>query len=137
MTTPIILTVACVPVAQPRQRHTRDGRNYTPADHPVHTFKSAVREAWRVSGGTCWDGPVRVDATFVFPRPQSKVWKTKPMPRYPHLAMPDRDNLDKAILDALQHFAWTNDSRVYCGWLEKWVAAGDEQPSATLVIYQE
>jgi hypothetical protein len=43
---PVTITVPGVPIAQPRQRYTRMGINYTPAHHPVQQWKARVVFAW-------------------------------------------------------------------------------------------
>lgn len=138
----IELTIPGVPVAQPRQR-TRIvtgkasvfAQNYTPARHPVQEFKLAIRRAIQEAGITeVWRGPVRLDWVAVFPRPSGKVWKTKPMPRYAHTSRPDRDNVDKAILDAMKGFILADDSQVFYGCMGKFVAAGNEQPHVSIVV---
>ncbi|MEM9588985.1 MAG: RusA family crossover junction endodeoxyribonuclease, partial [Planctomycetota bacterium] len=106
MPDPIRIYVPAVPVAQPRPRATIRGFHaavYTPSKHPVEAFKATVRMAAAdvMRGRAPLQGPLRVDAEFVFPRPRNRVWKTKPMPRERHTKKPDRDNLDKAALDAL------------------------------------
>jgi len=62
------------------------------------------------------------------------VWKTRPMPREPHAKNPDRDNCDKALMDALKGLAWNDDSQVCQGEIQKWIAAGNEQPHALVTI---
>jgi len=79
-------------------------------------------------------GPFGVDLYFVFPRPQSIVWKTKPMPGLWHMIKPDRDNLDKAILDSLTGIFWKDDCQVCCGSIRKTVAAGHEPEGVTISI---
>jgi Holliday junction resolvase RusA-like endonuclease len=138
----IEITIPGVPVAQPRQRtrirgkgKTMFAQNYTPATHPVQDFKLAIRRAIQEAGITeVWRGPVRVEWVAVFPRPSGKVWKTKPMPRYRHTSKPDRDNVDKAILDAMKGFILADDSQVCDGRMEKFVASGAEQPHVSIVI---
>lgn len=142
------LIIPAIPVAQPRVRASAfagHARVFTPtvvksADgskkpHPIHAFKATLR---MVAAEHYTDapliGPVRVDVVCVFPRPANKVWKSKPMPRYPHTSKPDRDNLDKAILDALKGIVLTDDAQVCAGSIEKWVAAGDEQPHVEIEV---
>ncbi len=141
----ITFTVPAVPVAQPRQRsrafvgktgklHTQ---NYTPTKHPVNSFKAAVQQVFAaVYDGPPLEGPLRVELLFVLPRPAGKVWKRKPMPRYWHEPTPDRDNLEKAVIDALSGLAWGNDSRVCSGPVDKVVASGYEQPHVEVSIEQ-
>lgn len=135
----IRFTVPAIPVAQPRQRHSLFGghvRNYTPTKHPVNAFKAAVQMAAATAfRGAPLAGPLRVDLVFVFPRPKAKCWKTRPMPREPHVGRPDVDNLFKSLADALTGAGlWRDDSQVCSSRIEKWVAAGDEQPHVEVVI---
>ncbi len=51
-----------------------------------------------------------------------------------HTGRPDRDNLDKAVLDAMKGLIFRDDAQVCAGTIEKWIAAGDEQPHVTIVI---
>lgn len=135
-------TVPAVPVAQPRQRHrviASGGRtfahNYTPTRDPVNAFKAAVQMAAQgVYRGSPLDGPLSVTMVFVMPRPKSLVWKTKPMPRVPHVGKPDRDNLMKSTQDALNELLWKDDAQICGGTVEKWVAAGNEQPHVEITV---
>lgn len=134
--------VPCIPVAQPRQRHRIiNGKdrsfvgNYTPKNSPVNGFKAACQQAASlVYQGAPVDGPLVADIVFVMPRPSNKIWKTRSMPRYPHTGKPDRDNLAKAVFDALEGLVYRNDSLIFDGTITKWVASGDEQPHAEVVI---
>ncbi len=108
----LTLTIPGEPIAQPRAKATTIGahhvRMYTPAKTStgrtigIVEYKAAVRRA----AGEAYiaaplDCPVEVDCEWVFGRPKALTWKKKPMPRVPHTRKPDRDNLDKATLDAL------------------------------------
>lgn len=140
----IAFTVPAVPVAQPRQRHriiTASGKsfahNYTPAKDPVNAFKATVRLAvQQVFAGTPLEGPIRMGVVFVFPRQKAKVWKNKPMPRYWHTGKPDRDNLMKSLQDALNGLLFVDDSQICAGPVDKFYAAGDEQPHVEVKIEQ-
>lgn len=140
----ISFSVPGLPVAQPRQRHrivAAHGRqftqNYTPAKAPVNAFKAAVRDAAaRVYGGPPLQGAIRLHLTFLFPRPKALIWKSRPMSRVPKVSKPDWDNLGKSVCDALTGLLWGDDAQVFCPWVEKWIAAGDEQPR-TLVCVEE
>lgn len=126
------------PFGQPRPRATRKGglRIYNP-DNGVEKMKEDIRtEAKKIFGteDPPFTGPVILHALFLFPRPKSKIWKRKPMPREPHISRPDRDNLDKAVLDALTGIAYKDDSQVYSGVLTKVIAAGDEEPGILISI---
>lgn len=142
------ITVPAIPVGQPRMRAMSRGGHaklYTPrliksSDgtkriHPIHDFKATIKHV--ASGwfsGAPLRGPLRVDVICVFPRHSAKVWKSKPMPRYPHVQKPDRDNVDKAVLDALKGIVFADDCQVCAGSIEKWHAAGDEQPHVEIVV---
>ena len=145
----IELTIPAVPVAQPRPRavafggkarmhevtHTGRAKDGTRRPHPIAAFKATVRMAAEQGyTGPPLTGPLRVDCVFVFPRERAKIWKTRAMPRYPHTVKPDRDNCDKAILDSLKGTVIADDSQVCAGRIEKWRAAGDEQPHVEVVI---
>lgn len=138
----IRFTVPSVPVAQPRQRHriVKSGarvysHNYTPTKDPVNAFKAAVQMAARQAyQGPPLSGALDVRMVFVMPRPKSMTWKTKPMPRVPHTGKPDRDNLMKSVQDALNELLWKDDSQICAGAIEKFIAAGDEQPHVEVFV---
>jgi Holliday junction resolvase RusA-like endonuclease len=110
---------------------------YEDKKHPVAAFKATVRYAFQQEyTGAPLQGPLDCSITFVLPRPQSMVWKTRDMPRARHAKKPDRDNLDKAVMDALKGIAWIDDAQVCDGRIQKWIAAGDEQPHAVITIRQ-
>lgn len=131
----IRFTVPGLPIAQPRQR-TRVmtfggktmGQNYTPAKHPVNTFKAAVQMAARQAWSGAPDaGPLILRLTFVFPRPQAMTWKKRPMPREWCLKKPDADNLFKSFADSLNGILWVDDSQIVQTTVEKLYANGGEQ----------
>ena len=67
-------------------------------------------------------GPVRLDAIFAFPVPDSCTKKERDarLNQEWHTQKPDRDNLAKALMDALNHTGvWNDDSQVCCGNVEK------------------
>lgn len=138
----IRFTVCAVPIAQPRQRHrvlTVGGRtfaqNFTPAKHPVQSFKATVRlAATEAYKGPPIDGPLSLRLVFVLPRPKRMIWKSRPMPREAHASKPDWDNLGKALADALTGLCWRDDSQISSVQVEKWIAAGDEQPCVMVEI---
>lgn len=136
------------PVPQPRARATvRAGHAamYTPTtsgkgsekrSNGLAEFCALVRKiAAEKYCAPLQEGALRVDCEFVFARTKGMTWKKKPMPRVPHVTRPDRDNLDKAVLDSLAGVVWRNDALVACGWLAKWYADGDEQPHTRIQIW--
>ena len=133
----VSIHVPSVPVAQPRPKAaSRGGRAmvYHPKG-PVDAFKASVRlAAASVYDGPPMESPLCVDILFLMPRTKSQIWKTRPMPRIRHAKKPDRDNLDKAVLDALSGLLWRDDCQVCDGRLQKWIAAGDEQPGVWIEV---
>ena len=123
-----------IPIAQPRARATAIGghaRMYESKSHPVAAFKAACRLAARAAyDGPPFDCPLVVDIDFVFPRSKSQIWKKQSMPRMWHTKKPDRDNCDKAVLDALNGILWIDDCQICRGTIAKYIAAGNEQPHA-------
>ena len=139
MTERIQFIVPVVPVAQPRARATIRASHAAvyeaSSGHAIHAFKASVRLAARDAyQGPPLQGPLQVDVLFVLPRPRKLLWKTKPMPRLRHTIKPDRDNLDKGVLDSLRGTMFIDDCQVCCGTIEKWIAAGDEQPFVGVTI---
>lgn len=137
------IRVPTIPIAQPRQRHRvargKGGKtfvhNYTPVRDPVNAFKAVVQlAASEAYDGPPLDEPIWLGILCVMPRPKSRIWKTREMPREPHVSRPDRDNLAKAVKDALTGFVWRDDSLIFDGPVIKMIAAGHEQPHVQLVI---
>ena len=140
--TTIAFTIPGTPLAQPRQRHriVKAGastyvHNYTPEKAPVNAWKCAVRFACdEAVQGLPFTGPLALVALFVMPRPAGKTRKTKPNPSYPHVGKPDLDNLEKALLDAMEGIAFANDSAVSQKFTRKIVAAGGEMPRTEVTL---
>lgn len=140
--TQITFTVPGVPIAQPRQRHrimTAQGRtfvkNYTPSNAPVNTFKAACQIAARGAyQGPPLIGPLSVTLQFIFPRPKCMTFKKRPMPRVAKTGKPDIDNVFKAFADSLNGMLWMDDAQVSRVTIEKWTAAGDEQPRTEVSV---
>jgi len=101
------------PVAKGRARSSpyrkKDGglgvRTYSP-DKTVTWERTLKYEALKMKPTEPLDGPLRIELHFYFPR--NKAAKKRP---YPHVR-PDLDNLEKAVMDALNGVIWTDDARV-------------------------
>jgi len=126
------------PVPQPRQRYRKVGnfvQNYTPSKHPVNDYKKAIQlSVSNVFNGKPSEEPFLLEVVFIFPRPEAKCWKTKPMPRYLHQANKDIDNILKAVMDALNKIVWKDDKQVCKVSAIKWRAAGGEEPRTEITI---
>lgn len=134
----ISFVVPAVPIAQPRQRHAVIGghvRNYTPKDHPVQAYKAAVILAAKQAGiRTPLDGPVRLDIDFYLPRPKRLMRRKDPDGPILHTVKPDKDNLEKATMDALKGLLWRDDAQICDGRVRKWYAEKDGAPRVEIVL---
>lgn len=144
----ISIYVPAIPIAQPRARatqgrggharihevtHIKNAVTGERKPHPIAAFKATVKHAARdVFMGPPLDGPLCVDVLAVFPRP--KLPKKFGAGRLPHTKKPDRDNIDKAILDSLKGIVFADDKQVCDGRIQKVIAAGDEQPHVEVII---
>ena len=138
----ITFIVPTVPFGQPRQRHRimniggrAVAKNYTPADSPANVCKAAIR----VIASSKWIGatsayPIAIEILAIFPRPQSMVWKKRPMPRAWKASKPDNDNIEKLVFDALNKLVFRDDSQIVQNVCSKFIAAGDEQPHLQIRI---
>ncbi len=125
------------PKPQPRARACRRGSHagvYDPGTSDG--WKSQIAIAARAFLPPApIDGPVKLDVVFVFPRPGRLLRKKDPDGRILHTAKPDRDNLDKAVMDALTAIGmWRDDALVCAGSPEKFYAARGEPSGAHIQI---
>jgi crossover junction endodeoxyribonuclease RusA len=137
------------PVPQPRQRHRgyiKNNKamvqNYTAKNHPVQSWKDIIITTF-IQGGLKKKitGPVKLDTTFMIPRPKSHYRTGKfshllkdSSPKYWHIQKPDRDNLEKAVMDALTDLGvWEDDCQACCGQPVK-IWDNDNKPGCHVVI---
>lgn len=144
----ITIKVPVVPVAQPRAKATSRGGHaavYSPTTiknsdgtskpHPIVAFKATVRHALALHfTGSPLTGPLSISEEFVFPRPEKLLKKKSPQGRIPHTTKPDRDNLDKGVLDAMKGLLFMDDKQIFEGTISKWYAAIGEQAHVKIVI---
>ena len=86
------------------------GRTYTPDKTAQAMYE--IRDAWvkEAKGQSAPKGvPVRVSICTVRPMPKSRP---KRVVSEPDVYKPDVDNIEKAILDALNGTAWVDDTQV-------------------------
>jgi len=82
------------------------------------------------------EGPVRLDITFVFQRPKRLMRKKDPEGFVLHTAKPDRDNLDKAVMDALKNIGMFRDDSLVCsGLIEKFYAKKHGATGALIQVF--
>lgn len=129
-----------IPKGQPRARACVRGRHaamYDPgtADDWKTIVRNAALKQWN---GPAFDAPVRIDLTFFFPRPKSHGKRNGELrenaPTW-HTGKPDRDNLDKAVLDALVNACVLRDDSIVClGTVSKVYVAPGEPPGLACYI---
>lgn len=140
---PVInLFVAGEPKAQPRPRAfaRKFGDKYSARVYDAGTaegWKSAIAISVRPYLPTPGlAGPIRVDADFLFARPKRLERKCDPVDEIPHTQKPDRDNLEKALLDCLKIlgvFA-DDDAQVCAGEPRKFWAAKNGRAGMRLTV---
>lgn len=139
--TTIRIDVPGKPIAQPRVRRAQWGGMFDPGTADGWKAMIALMAKGFVPNEPI-SGPLCVDCYFRFERPKGHFRSGKnshllkaDAPPYWKLDKPDRDNLDKAVLDALSNVGmWRDDCQACSGSIEKrWCAPG-ETPGATIVI---
>jgi Holliday junction resolvase RusA-like endonuclease len=144
----IRFTVFGSPVAQPRTKAqavvSKTGRmfahTYEPGkkDSPARQWKSDIKQvAVLYKPPTPYRGPVGLEATFFFPRPARLCRKRDPAGPLPHVCKPDRDNCEKAVLDALKGILFVDDCQVYQGEVRKFYHAKDDGPRVDIAVWWE
>jgi Holliday junction resolvase RusA-like endonuclease len=109
------------PKGEPRTRRGKGKGVYIPPDDPSIRWRAdLVRQASVHRPARPLEGRVRIDWLALLPRPQRlNRRKDPPGPIWADTG-PDRDNLDKAILDALEADGWFgNDKQVATGTIGK------------------
>jgi len=127
MSEPITFVIFGDPQAQKRHRHYQmkkaggagvQVRTYDPGAADKGDFLSIIQQN---RPNVPWDGPLRVDINFFFARPKAH-YRTGAnshllrdnAPKW-HISKPDRDNLDKFVLDAMKGIFFRDDSQVCSG----------------------
>lgn len=93
------------------------GRAVTYDDPANRSFSEAVRAIAMPLFDAPLEGPVRTDIVAVFEPPPSwsKKRRAEALASGYHTQKPDRDNVEKACLDALKRIAWRDDCQVATG----------------------
>ena len=101
------------PVAKGRPKFTRTGHAYTPKK--TSDYEKAIRDYYQEEGGELFVGPIEVKLVFQMPVPKGYPKRVKSQIEdgtIKHIKRPDLDNMAKAILDALNEVAFTDDSHI-------------------------
>ena len=141
--------IPCHPAGQPRTRSTIRGKHsaiYQPVTRKTSAGQTLPTQAVEMrymvrsmvalalpKDFTPITGPLQVDLQFWFPR-SGKPYKRKPNPAMWHTKKPDRDNLDKAILDCLTGLLWNDDNQVCGGYLGKAIVAPGQRTGVHLRV---
>ena len=95
-----------IPKAQPRIRKGKYGNFYNP--DIADTWKETIQLAFLKNKKPIIEGPVSLMLIFYF---QKNINGKLPLP---HIYKPDKDNLEKAVMDSLTQIGvWKDDCQVY------------------------
>ena len=116
-----------IPKAQPRPRKGKHGKFYNPST--ADEWKEAIQIAFMQEKKPMIQGPVFLAINFYF---QKKGVKRL----LPHIQKPDKDNLEKAVMDALTEAGiWKDDSLVYDSHISKFWSAS--KTGAEIIVIEE
>ena len=102
------------PRSKQRPRSTRSGHTYTPKE--TREYEKKISEAY--SGVAFVDGPLEVELVFDNDKTTIVIKELK-LAKNPSKLRGDIDNYAKAILDALNGVAYTDDKQIVCLYVEK------------------
>ncbi|GMV44363.1 MAG: hypothetical protein AMXMBFR64_60790 [Myxococcales bacterium] len=113
-------TLNLPPTAKGRPRVAMRGKGdaarptmYTPPK--TVSFEAAVAHAARAAmGPVVLEGPIRLDMLLVLPRPGRLMRKSDPSGLVYAPKKPDRDNMEKAVMDGMSS-CWRDDAQVVRG----------------------
>ena len=135
----MIIRVLGEPKAQPRAKAFNRGKHagvYDPGT--ANGWKALVAKAAMDHPDfpkVPLTGPICVDIAWFLPRPKRLCRKCDPSGPVCCTSKPDRDNLDKAILDVLTQIRlWEDDAQVCQGTLTKWYHAKGGRTGATITV---
>lgn len=101
------------PKERPRFCYSKNGRLHVFTPVKTGSFEEIVAMSWKEQSNVCFDGKVPLKASLVFYFAVPKSWsqkKKKFMIGKPMISRPDLDNLEKSIYDALNGYAYEDDS---------------------------
>lgn len=139
--------VVCEPKGQPRPKarivkplgRASFIQFYDP--HDADAWKAAVKRAFSAAGAggvAPIDNPVSVSIDFLLPRPKylcTPWYQQNAAGELRARCKPDRDNAEKATLDALTDFGlWQDDAQVCEGPVRKRYHAIGDQPGARITV---
>lgn len=126
-----------LPKAQPRAKATMRGKH-------AGVYDPGTSDGWKAIVALAArphrpvepiSGPVRVTIDLFFPRPKRLMRKSDPDYPIAHTSKPDRDNCEKAILDALTQDGWWHDDAQVCGGeVCKWYVSKGGRPGVQIEV---
>ncbi len=130
-----------IPKPQPRPRaFAKKMGNY----YVARVYEAGTAEAWKSDivrdarpqkPASPIEGPLRVSIDFLLPRPKRLLRQRDPDGPIYCESKPDRDNLEKAVLDAFKTDGWfRDDCQVVCGEVRKFYHGKGEAPGACIAI---
>lgn len=114
------VSIAVAPKAKARPRMSKSGHVYTPKD--TVSYEKYIREQWQQHNpDDPYENAVAVMIRFHFKRPQKDYLRGTLRESAPKhvVKTPDLDNIEKAVLDALNGCAYTDDKQVVRKYTEK------------------
>lgn len=130
----ITFEVPGVPVGKERPRVTAHG-TYTPKK--TKQYMRQVQKAYQQESGACFEGFVRMDIIAYFPIPKSYSKKQRREIEEHHFwygKKPDKDNIDKSVMDALNGIAYKDDSMIVTGRTMKKYCRPDQEPKLIVML---
>ena len=128
----VSFTVDGRPVPKGRPRVTRHG-TYTPKSTQI--FESAIRAAWLECGEKPFEDGEALDVMVnaYFPITSGMIKRKRGgLDLSPYLKRGDIDNIIKAVLDALNGYAYKDDSAVYSVYGRKIYTIGEPFTAVTI-----
>ena len=140
MTKSLVLVIPGTPVGKGRPRFSARGKyvhTYTP--EKTANYEALVQMAWAMEGRVAIPQGVGIRAMIAasFPIPKSRSKRDRAAMAagtIPYLSKPDTDNLAKSCLDALNGYAYQDDSQVYSLSVHKLYA---EEPQCVIRLEWE
>lgn len=111
------------------------GKKYEKAWARANAWDKAVQDACiGMAPAEPWTGPISLEITAFFERPQRLMARKHPDGPILHDVKPDRDNIDKAVMDSLKRAGmFTDDSQVCDGAVRKRYAARGCAPGVVII----
>lgn len=132
----ILFSIPGKPQGKARPRFTKNGHTFTP--HQTAEYEQKIRQEFARQAPPDFQpftGPVRAWVLALFPVPSSYSRKRREaLAGTPYTHKPDADNIAKAVLDALNGCAYTDDSQIQELAVIKKYAPACVDPSVRVLI---